>query len=79
MLKKFCSFNPMHLPVHFSPVEGFGVKGDSGRVASLGTADGHFPSELHPWHGENRAGVGTGQCEHVLFFMLQKVQYPWQP
>lgn len=60
----------MHLPA----IERFGVKGDRGHVAALGTVDGDFASQLHPWHGEDGAGVGTGQREDVLLVMLQEIQ-----
>lgn len=62
----------MHLPT----VERFGVEGDRGRVAALGAADGHFAPQLHPGHGEDGAGVGTGQREDVLLVVLQQTQDP---
>lgn len=64
----------MHLPA----VEGLGVEGDGRRVATLGTVDGHFAPQLHPGHGEDGAGVGTGQREHVLLVVLQQTQDPWE-
>ena len=56
------------------PVEGLGVEGDGGRVAALDAADGHFPPQLHPGHGEDGAGVGAGQREHVLLVVLQQTE-----
>lgn len=60
----------MHLPA----IERLGVKGDSGRVAALGTVDGDFAPQLHPGHSEDGTGVGTGQREDVLLVMLQETQ-----
>ena len=59
-----------HSPVDLPSVEGLGVECDGGGVATLGTADGDLSPELHPGHSEDGAGVGTGQCEHVLLIML---------
>ena len=59
-------------------IEGLGVEGDGGRVAALGTADGDLAAELHPRHGEDGAGVGAGQREHVLLVVLQQAQHPWE-
>lgn len=64
-------------PVNFAPVEGFGVEGDGGGVAALGTADGDFPAQLHPGNGEDGAGVGAGQREDVLLVVLQQTQDSW--
>lgn len=59
-----------HSPVNFSSIERFGVKGDGGRVATLDTADGDFPAQFNPGHGEDGAGVGAGQRKDVLFIVL---------
>lgn len=63
-----------HAPVYLPSIERLGVKGDSGRVATLNTADGDFSTQLHPGHGEDRAGVGAGQREDVLLIVLQQTQ-----
>lgn len=55
-------------------VERLGVKGDRGRVATLHTADGDLPPELHPGHSEDGAGVGAGQREDVLLIVFQETQ-----
>ena len=60
----------MYLP----SVERLGVKGDGGRVAALHTVDGDFAPQLHPGHGEDGAGVGTGQLEDVLLVVLQETK-----
>ena len=62
----------MYLP----SIERFGVKGDGGRVAALDAADGDLAPELHPGHGEDGAGVGTGQREDVLLVVLQETEDP---
>lgn len=61
-------------PVNFAPVERFGVEGDGGGVAALGTADGDFSAQFHPGHGEDGAGVGAGQREDVLLIVLQQTK-----
>lgn len=63
------------LPVDFPSVERLRVEYNCCRVSSLGTADAHFSSKLHPGDGENRASVGTRQGEHVLFPMFQEPQH----
>lgn len=63
-------------PVDLPSVERLGVEGDGGRVAALDTVDGDFSPQLHPGHGEDGAGVGTGQREHVLLVMLQETKDP---
>ena len=60
------------------PVEGLGVEGDGGRVAALGTADGDLSPELHPGHGEDGAGEGAGQREHVVLVVVQQAQHSWE-
>ncbi len=60
----------MYLP----SIERLGVKGDGGRVAALGAVDGDFAPQLHPGHGEDGAGVGTGQREDVLLVVLQETE-----
>jgi len=44
-------------PVNFPSIEGFGVKCDGGGVSAFGTADGNFPTQLHPGHCEDGASV----------------------
>lgn len=66
-----------HPPVNFAPVERFGVEGDGGGVAALGTADGDFPAQFDPGHGEDGAGVGAGQREDVLLIVLQQTKDSW--
>lgn len=61
-------------PVHLPSIERLSVKGDGGRVAALDTVDGDFSSQLHPGHGEDGAGVGTGQCEDILLVVLQETE-----
>lgn len=63
-------------PVHLPSVEGLGVEGDGGRVAALDTVDGDLAAQLHPGHGEDGAGVGTGQREDVLLVVLQETEDP---
>lgn len=58
----------------FPSIEGFGVERDRSGIASPGTVDVDFPSKLHPRDGEYRASIGTGECENILFFMLQQVK-----
>lgn len=65
-----------HLPVDLPPVERLGVEGDGGGVATLHTVDGDFAPQLHPGHGEDGAGVGTGQREDVLLVVLQEAKDP---
>lgn len=60
----------MYLP----SIERLGVKGDGGRVAALDAVDGDFAPQLHPGHGEDGAGVGTGQREDVLLVVLQETE-----
>lgn len=60
----------MYLP----SIERLGVKGDGGRVAALETVDRDFAPQLHPGHGEDGAGVGTGQREDVLLIVLQETK-----
>jgi len=62
------------IPVDLPSIEGLGVECDCSRVASPGTIDVDFASELHPRDGKYRASVGTGQRENIFFFMLQQVQ-----
>lgn len=50
------------------------MKGDGGGVAALNAADGDFPPQLHPGHGEDGACVGAGQREDVLLVVLQETQ-----
>lgn len=59
----------------FPAVEGLRVERHGGRVTSLGTADVDLPSKLHPRHGEDGAGIGTGQREDVLFPVVQKSKH----
>lgn len=63
--------------MNFAPVERFGVEGDGGGVAALGTADGDFPAQFDPGHGEDGAGVGAGQREDVLLIVLQQTKDSW--
>lgn len=59
----------------FPAIEGLRVECHSGRVPSLGTDDADLPSKLHPWDGEDGAGVGAGQCEDVFFPMVQEPKH----
>lgn len=59
----------------FPAIEGLRVERHRGRVPSLGTADVHLPSKLHPWDSEDGAGVGTGQREDVFFPMVQEPKH----
>lgn len=63
------------LPVNFPSIERLRVECHGGRVPSLGTADADFSSKLHPGDGENGAGVGTRQGEHVLLLVFQERQH----
>jgi len=54
------------------------MKGHRGRVAAFGAVDGDFAPQLHPGHGEDGAGVGTGQREDVLLIVLQETQDSWE-
>lgn len=56
-------------------IEGLRVECHRGRVPSLGTADVHLPSKLHPWDSEDGAGVGTGQREDVFFPVVQEPKH----
>lgn len=62
-------------PVDFPTVEGLCVECHGGRVPGLGTTDADLPSKLHPWDGEDGAGVGTGQCEDIVFSMVQEPKH----
>lgn len=64
--------------MNFASIERFGVEGDGGRVATLHTADGDFSTQFHPGNGEDGAGVGAGQREHVLFIVLQQTEDSWE-
>lgn len=44
-------------PVLLSSIERFGVEHDVGAVARLGAGYVALPTELHPWHGQNRPGT----------------------
>lgn len=55
-----CPTSWVWVPVYFSSIERFGVKGDGGRVSTFGTADCDLSSQLHPGHRQDGAGVGTG-------------------
>lgn len=52
------------------------MKGDGGGVAALNAANGDFSPQLHPGHGEDGAGVSTGQREDVLLVVLQETKDP---
>lgn len=64
------------LPVDFPSVERLRVEDHRGGVASLSTVDADFSSELHPGDGEDGAGVGTRQGEHILLPVFQEPQHP---
>lgn len=64
-------------PVYFAAIERLGVERDSGRVAALGAVDGDFPSQFHPGHGEDGAGVGRRQREDVLLLVLRETQHAY--
>lgn len=63
-----------HSPVYLPSIERLGVKGDGGGVAALDTVDGDLAPQFHPGHGEDGAGVGTGQREDVLLVVLQETE-----
>lgn len=63
------------LPVDLPAVEGLCVECHGGRVPGLGTIDVDLPSKLHPWDSEDRAGVGTGQREDIVFPMVQEPKH----
>lgn len=59
----------------FPSIERLRVEYHGCRVPGLGTVDADFSSELHPGDGEDGAGVGTRQGEHVLLPVLQEPQH----
>lgn len=63
--------------MQLATVEGFGLEGDDRRVARLGAVDVDLAAQLHPGHSEDGAGVGAGQREGVLLFVLQQVEATW--
>lgn len=67
--------SPRCLPVDFPSIERLRVEYHGGRVPGLGTVDADFSSKLHPGDGEDGAGIGTRQGEHVLLPVLQEPQH----
>lgn len=46
-----------------------------GRITGFGTRDCHLAAYFEPWHGENRAAVGTWKRHDVLFVVVEQAQH----
>lgn len=60
--------------MQLAPIERLGLEGDGCTVACLGAVHVDLSAQLHPGHGEDRAGIGRRQSKRVLFVVLQQVQ-----